>query len=247
MPAPPGRGAWTATQRRRPRGRHSQGHLGLDLANDGTPVLGDPTTAAGVRTLAMPALAIVAIRERLDRYVRPDAAAWLFIGDDGDPLRAQTFNQARARARARIGRADLAAHHLSSVPARHRRAGSGHCRMITSRRAPSMPLTDGTAIHPARGARADKPNAAMTRLRFHEAVDAIPRERPRCFGGGPHSAPHPRGGLTTSQSLRRSRRHQPACGDARRPGHLCRVVRPATRVSSHSRKRFPAQFGALPC
>ena len=78
----------------------------------GIPVLGEPKTAAGSRTLAVPGHVRGALADHLDRFVAARPDAWLFPGVDGLPLRPQVLNRAWARARKHVGRPDLHLHDL---------------------------------------------------------------------------------------------------------------------------------------
>ncbi len=75
-------------------------------------VLGPPKTAAGVRTLAIPANVLPALRDHLDRFVRPQPDAWLFSDTSGSSVSPQALDRAWDKARNAIGRPDLHLHDL---------------------------------------------------------------------------------------------------------------------------------------
>lgn len=56
--------------------------------------LGPPKSAAGRRTVSLPAPLVGAVREHLDSYVADDAEAFVFTGPAGRPLRRGNFNKA---------------------------------------------------------------------------------------------------------------------------------------------------------
>jgi integrase len=76
------------------------------------PVLGPPETAAGVRTLAIPANIVPAITDHLARFVGAPAESWLFATSTGTPLSPRNFNRAWSDGRKAAGRPDLHLHDL---------------------------------------------------------------------------------------------------------------------------------------
>ena len=50
-------------------------------------IVGPPTTAAGARTLAIPANVTDLLADHLERYVRPQRDAWVFATAAGGPVR----------------------------------------------------------------------------------------------------------------------------------------------------------------
>lgn len=75
-------------------------------------VLGPPKTAAGTRTLNVPANIVPALQDHLDRFVGASPTAWLFEGEDGGPVSPRTVSRIWARARLAVGRPDLHLHDL---------------------------------------------------------------------------------------------------------------------------------------
>ena len=75
-------------------------------------ILGPPKTAAGVRTLAIPANVLPALQDHLDRFVRPEPDAWLFADASGSPVSPRTLDRAWNDARKAIGRPELHLHDL---------------------------------------------------------------------------------------------------------------------------------------
>lgn len=81
------------------------------LQTDGTPVLGRPKTDAGIRVLTVPPNILPALEAHL-RLVDPESNAWLFPGENGQPISPRTIDRAWARARSKIARPDLRFHDL---------------------------------------------------------------------------------------------------------------------------------------
>ena len=73
---------------------------------------GPPKTAAGQRTISVPANVMPALRGHLDSYVGPEPTAWLFTAQDGGPMVPSTLNRVWQRARRAIDRPDLHYHDL---------------------------------------------------------------------------------------------------------------------------------------
>jgi integrase len=70
---------------------------------------GDPKTAAGKRTIAVPPHVMPVLRLHLEQYAGP---VRLFVSRDGSPLRGNTLYQAFVRARRKVGLDDLTFHDL---------------------------------------------------------------------------------------------------------------------------------------
>ena len=80
-----------------------------------SPVLGPPKTDAGIRTLAIPANIISAVRDHLERFTGAEPEAWLFATATGTPLSPRNFN--RAWSEARRERADpISTSTISAIP-----------------------------------------------------------------------------------------------------------------------------------
>lgn len=71
-----------------------------------------PKTPAGRRTLAIPANVLPGILDHLERHVGPEPTAWLFPGENGNPIDPRTLDRIWERARKKIGRHDLHLHDL---------------------------------------------------------------------------------------------------------------------------------------
>jgi integrase len=78
----------------------------------GEAITGPPKTAAGSRTLNVPANVLHGLEEHLDRFVKPGREAWLFANEGGSPLLARYLNRAWDKARLAIERSDLHLHDL---------------------------------------------------------------------------------------------------------------------------------------
>lgn len=76
------------------------------------PTVGPPKTAAGVRTLAVPAHVVPALEAHLARWVKPDPDAWLFGTSTGTALSPRNFQRTWTEARNAAGRPDLHIHDL---------------------------------------------------------------------------------------------------------------------------------------
>jgi integrase len=76
------------------------------------PAIGPPKTAAGVRTLAVPAHIVPALEQHLNSWVGPGPDAWLFGTTTGTALSPRNFQRMWAEARRTAGRSDLHLHDL---------------------------------------------------------------------------------------------------------------------------------------
>lgn len=79
--------------------------------------LGPPKTDAGRRTVHLPPHLVPEISEHLDRWVGPEADAWLFCGPLGAPLVRRNFTVHWTRARADAGRPAVRFHDLRHLSA----------------------------------------------------------------------------------------------------------------------------------
>ena len=73
---------------------------------------GSPKTAAGRRTVALPAFVVDELRTHLARHATPGADALLFTTTNGSPVAAGTRGRALTKARTLINRPDITWHHL---------------------------------------------------------------------------------------------------------------------------------------
>ena len=76
------------------------------------PTIGAPKTAAGRRTVTIPATVARALAHHLDTYTAPGPDALAFTTTTGGPMLASHRSRAMATARATIGRNDVTWHHL---------------------------------------------------------------------------------------------------------------------------------------
>jgi integrase len=107
------RGEVIALQRKDINLLHGTVHIERSRVPAGSAVvLGPPKTAAGVRTLAIPANVLPALQDHLDRFVRPEPDAWLFADPSGSPVSPRTLDRAWNDARKAIGRPELHLHDL---------------------------------------------------------------------------------------------------------------------------------------
>jgi integrase len=65
----------------------------LSERSSGEMVLGPPKSAAGLRTVMLPAPVAEQLRAHLDAYVGHHDQAWIFSGTAGQPLRRSNFNK----------------------------------------------------------------------------------------------------------------------------------------------------------
>lgn len=65
----------------------------LSERSTGEIVLGPPKSAAGLRSVTLPAPVLEQLRGHLDIYVEPGDQAWVFTGPTGQPLRRSNFNK----------------------------------------------------------------------------------------------------------------------------------------------------------
>ena len=77
-----------------------------------TTTIGDPKSDAGKRTIAVPDNVMPALTEHLEHHVDPKPTAWLFPGENGQPITPRTLDRVWERARRKIKRPDLRLHDL---------------------------------------------------------------------------------------------------------------------------------------
>jgi len=78
----------------------------------GKPLIKEPKTVAGRRTIAVPDFVVARLSEHLGRFTGPDADALVFTGITGVPLTGNVLQVSWQRARASVGRTDLHLHDL---------------------------------------------------------------------------------------------------------------------------------------
>ena len=83
----------------------------IELA-DGTRIVTRPKTAAGRRTVAIPAIVAEALARHLERYTADAADAWVFVGERGGPLRRLALHHAWTEARRATGMTHITLHDL---------------------------------------------------------------------------------------------------------------------------------------
>lgn len=76
---------------------------------------GPPKTAAGRRTLALPAELVPELEEHLARWTSPDASSLVFVGEKGAPVRAGVWQKEWDRARLALNMPGLHLHDLRHV------------------------------------------------------------------------------------------------------------------------------------
>ena len=79
---------------------------------DSSRIITGPKTAAGRRTVAVPALVTEALDAHLEQHTGPSADAWLFVGPRGEPLRRITLQRAWTAAREATGMTHITLHDL---------------------------------------------------------------------------------------------------------------------------------------
>ena len=82
----------------------------LDI--DGVFSFGPPKTDAGLRTVALPSLVVPALHQHLADHTGPDPDSLVFTTTTGRPVGSSLRSSAMRAARSRIGRDDIAWHHL---------------------------------------------------------------------------------------------------------------------------------------
>jgi hypothetical protein len=70
------------------------------------PVLKAPETAAGYRTIDVPANIAAALRAHLGSFVGPGPTAWVFGTTKGKPIESRNFFRQWEKARKQVGRTD---------------------------------------------------------------------------------------------------------------------------------------------
>ena len=83
----------------------------------GEHIVGPPKSDAGMRTVALPPEAFEPLAVHLERFVAPQASAWVFTGDKGGPLREGVWQHEWAQARGKVGLPGLHFHDLRHVAA----------------------------------------------------------------------------------------------------------------------------------
>ncbi len=83
----------------------------IELA-DGTRIVTPPKTAAGRRTVAIPAFVAEALAGHLELYTGESADAWVFVGERGGPLRRLALQHAWTEARRATGMTHITLHDL---------------------------------------------------------------------------------------------------------------------------------------
>jgi integrase len=84
----------------------------LGERRNGDVIIGPPKSAAGVRTVNMPASALRVIEDHLEEFVGGGVHASLFVGRTGQSLRPRAIEAAWREARAEIGLPDMRFHDL---------------------------------------------------------------------------------------------------------------------------------------
>ncbi len=76
-----------------------------------------PKSEAGTRDVPLPPHVIPALREHLETYSAPGRTGWAFPADPRTNVSADVLREAFETARRKIGREDLAFHHLRGIGA----------------------------------------------------------------------------------------------------------------------------------
>jgi integrase len=71
--------------------------------NTGRRVEGDTKSAAGVRTIHLPAFLSIEVKRHLDWFAEKEPDGLLFVGEKGAPFRRTTFGRKWAKARSKVG------------------------------------------------------------------------------------------------------------------------------------------------
>ena len=79
---------------------------------DGSLIVGEPKTAAGRRTVAIPSVILPDIEIHLDQFAEPGADGRVFLGERGAPLRANVLQKEWNKARNVVGLEHLHIHDL---------------------------------------------------------------------------------------------------------------------------------------
>jgi integrase len=90
-------------------------HTQRQESKKGSALIGPPKSDAGRRVLALPAELVPSVEEHLSRWVGADAAAFVFVGEQGRPLRPGVWQRHWDAARTAVGRPDLHLHDLRHV------------------------------------------------------------------------------------------------------------------------------------
>jgi integrase len=79
---------------------------------NGPAQIGPPKTDAGRRSVNIPANLMPVLFDHLNRYTAPEPDAWLFPGENGNPVSPRTLSRAWTTARQSVGCPDLRLHDL---------------------------------------------------------------------------------------------------------------------------------------
>jgi len=111
----------------------------LGERRNGAVIVGPPKSAAGVRTVHMPASAMTLIEEHLRTFVGPAADAALFNGRTGLPQRPQGLEEAWRSAREEVGLPELRFHDLRHFAGTMAAAAGASTREVMARGGWSSP------------------------------------------------------------------------------------------------------------
>lgn len=84
-------------------------------SKSGATIVGPPKSAAGRRSLSLPAEIVPAIEDHLAQWVGASPDALVFVGERGAPLRSGVWQHEWVRTRNKVGRPDLHLHDLRHV------------------------------------------------------------------------------------------------------------------------------------
>jgi integrase len=90
-------------------------HAQRQESKKGNMLIGPPKSDAGRRILALPAELVPVVEEHLARWVGRDSDAYVFVGEQGRPLRPGVWQRQWNAARTAIGRPELHLHDLRHV------------------------------------------------------------------------------------------------------------------------------------
>jgi integrase len=117
-------------------------------------LLGPPKSRAGRRVVGIPAAIIPALQEHLSIFVRPEAAALVFPGAKGGPMRRSNFNKMSAWPRAvqSIGAEGLHVHDLRHTGNTFAASGGAGIKDLMARMGHDSERAAMIYQHEARGA-----------------------------------------------------------------------------------------------
>lgn len=154
---------------------------------DGTQILSEPKTAAGRRTVTLPALIAEELATHLARDTPKDPDAFVFVGERGGPLRRHVWQKVWDAARDRLGLEHLHFHDLRHTGNTLAAATGASTRELMARLGHSSPQAALRYQHASR----DRDSAIAAALNeLITGAEVHPVERHGTLGTGEMKSPN---------------------------------------------------------